>query len=164
MYSVQGVAVDQGNWKEMPSLWGSPASCWWEKLTDTSPSPDIRARSFTLSDNGPKMGIFIRGKACPKCGGIERHRIKRSFWMRFLPGSKYYLCEHCEVKFFSVLDLVSSTGLLARLPSPDIRACSHSPSSLLTLLLTNTLKWYFSLQSRHLVANCHQQSLSCTWL
>jgi hypothetical protein len=53
------------------------------------------------------MGIFIRGKACPKCGGIDRHRIRRSFWMRFLPGSKYYLCEHCEAKFFSVLELVS---------------------------------------------------------
>jgi hypothetical protein len=67
----------------------------------------ISRLQFTLSANGMKMGIFIRGKACPKCGGIERHRIRRSFWMRFLPGSRYYLCEHCEVKFFSVLDLVS---------------------------------------------------------
>ena len=53
------------------------------------------------------MGIFIRGKACPKCGGIDRHRIRRSFWMRFLPGSKYYLCEHCEAKCFSLLELIS---------------------------------------------------------
>ena len=37
MYSVQGDAVDQADWKEMPSLWGSPASRWWEKLTNINP-------------------------------------------------------------------------------------------------------------------------------
>ncbi|MGB6928420.1 MAG: hypothetical protein WBH05_04290, partial [Syntrophobacteria bacterium] len=81
-------------------------------------------------------GIFIRGKACPKCGGSDRHRIRRSIWMRFLPGSRYYLCEHCEVEFFSVLDLVSINwpfgklflGLLANFCDPRFPSGNYSVS------------------------------------
>ncbi len=56
---------------------------------------------------GAEMAIVVRGKACPRCKSIQRHRIRRSLWMRLLPGSKYYLCEHCDVKFFSLYSLFS---------------------------------------------------------
>jgi hypothetical protein len=53
------------------------------------------------------MAILIRGKLCLKCRNMALHPIRRSFWMRLLPGSRYYLCETCEVKFLSVLELFS---------------------------------------------------------
>ncbi|MGD8775853.1 MAG: hypothetical protein PVF76_01700 [Syntrophobacterales bacterium] len=53
------------------------------------------------------MAILISGKTCPKCKGMDRQRIRRSFWMRFLPGSKYYICEHCNAKFLSIFELYS---------------------------------------------------------
>jgi hypothetical protein len=53
------------------------------------------------------MTIFVRGKSCPQCRNIARHRIRRSFWMRLLPGSRHYLCENCEAKFMSVFKVFS---------------------------------------------------------
>jgi hypothetical protein len=63
MYSVQGDAVDQANWKAMPSLWESPASGWWKKLTDTSPSQDS---SFTLFRKWPKDGNIYSWQSLPQ--------------------------------------------------------------------------------------------------
>jgi hypothetical protein len=36
--------------------------------------------------------------AC-NCGQSFWERVRRKFWMRLLPGSKYYRCKHCEKKF-----------------------------------------------------------------
>ena len=53
------------------------------------------------------MGILIKGKACPKCKDSHRHRIRRSTWMRIIPGNKYYQCEHCDGKFFTIRESFS---------------------------------------------------------
>ena len=48
---------------------------------------DIRAQSKTDT---------IR---CPNCKSRDRNRISRSWWMRLLPGSRYYQCYRCYQQF-----------------------------------------------------------------
>ena len=58
--------------------------------------------------------------------------------MRLLPGSRYYLCENCEVKFLSVLDLFSTHwpfGSVARKAEHYLVHSSFSTFLYLALLL-----------------------------
>ena len=78
------------------------------------PSSDWFRREYSFAFNLERpleedimMAIFSRGKSCPQCRNIARHRIRRSFWMRLLPGSRHYLCENCEGKFLSVFNAFS---------------------------------------------------------
>ena len=57
--------------------------------------------------NGAEMSVLVINKKCPKCESVERYRIRRSLWMRLIPKSKYYLCEHCDGKFIAVNDSFS---------------------------------------------------------
>ena len=57
--------------------------------------------------NGKEMSILLTAKRCPKCESLERYRIRRSLWMRLIPKTKYYLCEHCDGKFISISDSLS---------------------------------------------------------
>ena len=36
---------------------------------------------------------------CPKCQSRNRTRIARSWWMRLLPGSRYYQCYSCYQRY-----------------------------------------------------------------
>ena len=54
-----------------------------------------------------EMAIIIKGKACPKCQDTYRSRLRRSFWMRIIPATKYYECEHCHSKFVAVRESLS---------------------------------------------------------
>jgi hypothetical protein len=35
------------------------------------------------------------GHQCPLCCQLFRYRIPRRFFMRFIPGSRHYLCDYC---------------------------------------------------------------------
>ena len=54
-----------------------------------------------------EMGILIKGKACPKCKDGHRFRVKRSTWMRIIPGTKCYKCVDCDSKYLSVRESFS---------------------------------------------------------
>ena len=89
----------------------------WEYSFVAKPAPRVEALSGTEYD-----AVF--GCAfCPAAGTISVSTVRWSF----------FLC------------LISSRliGHLARLPSLEIRAHFHLPSSFLYPLLTSTLKWYF---------------------
>ena len=47
------------------------------------------------------MTTLSFGRKCPYCGQTSYHRIQRTWWMRFLPGSKLYHCIFCYTKFVS---------------------------------------------------------------
>ena len=53
------------------------------------------------------MGILIKGKACPKCKDGNRFRVRRSTWMRMIPGTKFYKCVDCDSKYLSVRESFS---------------------------------------------------------
>jgi len=37
-------------------------------------------------------------KVCPGCGGDDLSRIHRKFWMRWLKGSRLFVCRHCRTR------------------------------------------------------------------
>ena len=39
---------------------------------------------------------------CPLCGKGFIERRRRKFWMRLVPGSKYYLCDWCPARYLTV--------------------------------------------------------------
>ena len=41
---------------------------------------------------------------CPNCKHVKRIRIKRRFWMRLIPWTKYYHCGWCGSSYFSIFD------------------------------------------------------------
>lgn len=41
---------------------------------------------------------------CPECTFETFMRIRRKWWMRLLPTSKLYCCEHCSKNIFVLLD------------------------------------------------------------
>ena len=41
-------------------------------------------------------------KKCPKCRDIWYDRIYRKYWMRLIPGTKYYYCSRCRSKFMII--------------------------------------------------------------
>ena len=47
------------------------------------------------------MTTISFGRKCPACGQTAYHRIQRTWWMRFVPGSKLYHCIFCYTKFIS---------------------------------------------------------------
>ncbi len=36
---------------------------------------------------------------CPRCENVRHERIYRKWWMRFIPGTKYYRCNRCGSKY-----------------------------------------------------------------
>jgi len=42
-------------------------------------------------------------KKCPKCTDFKHERISRKWWMRLIPGTKYYRCDKCRSKFVIIL-------------------------------------------------------------
>ena len=42
-------------------------------------------------------------KQCPKCTDVKHERINRKWWMRLIPGTKYYRCDRCRSKFVIIL-------------------------------------------------------------
>ena len=51
-----------------------------------------------------KMTKFTFGKKCPYCKDKAKIRITRRFWMRLIPWAKYYQCNWCACRFFSILN------------------------------------------------------------
>jgi hypothetical protein len=39
---------------------------------------------------------------CPYCLTESRYRIERKWWMRLIPGTRYYQCRQCNCKYFVV--------------------------------------------------------------
>ncbi len=39
---------------------------------------------------------------CPICADIRHERLHRNWWMRFIPGTKYYSCNRCRSKFMII--------------------------------------------------------------
>jgi len=48
-------------------------------------------------DDYPDIKDFQR--KCPKCQDVWYQRIYRKWWMRLMPGTKYYRCNRCRSKF-----------------------------------------------------------------
>lgn len=42
------------------------------------------------------MVRISRKKTCPTCGVTDFTRKPRSFWMRWVAGSRLYQCRHCR--------------------------------------------------------------------
>ncbi len=72
-----------------------------------SPQKRSQPQKNWCMPNGAAMSILVINKKCPQCESIERYRLRRSLWMRLIPKSKYYLCDHCDGKFISVDDSFS---------------------------------------------------------
>lgn len=53
------------------------------------------------------MSKLAFGPKCPYCRDIAKKRITRSFWMRLLPLTKYYQCNWCGCRFFSILNAIA---------------------------------------------------------
>ena len=72
-----------------------------------SPQQRSQPRKNWWLPDGAAMSILVINKKCPQCESIERYRIKRSIWMRLIPKSRYYMCDHCDGRFISVDDSFS---------------------------------------------------------
>jgi hypothetical protein len=72
-----------------------------------SPQQRSQPRKNWWLPDGAAMSILVINKKCPQCESIERYRIKRSLWMRLIPKSRYYMCDHCDGRFISVDDSFS---------------------------------------------------------
>jgi hypothetical protein len=44
------------------------------------------------------------GPKCPYCKYNKKTRIKRRFWMKLIPMTKYYHCCWCGCSFFTFLN------------------------------------------------------------
>ncbi len=53
-----------------------------------------------------KMKINLK-KVCPCCKSNEYDRVKRKWWMRWIPRIKYYQCRRCYAHFISFFDISS---------------------------------------------------------
>lgn len=51
-------------------------------------------------DDYPEIKEFQ--KTCPKCQDVWNERIYRKWWMRLIPGTKYYRCNRCRSKFMII--------------------------------------------------------------
>ena len=120
-----------------------------------SPQKRSQPRKNWCLPNGAAMSILVINKKCPQCESIERYRIKRSIWMRLIPKSRYYLCEHCDGKFISVNDSFSvywPFGKAAWVALPPIHA-AHLPEQ---------NGWFSLLTKPHFLAGCWKtQYLVC---
>ena len=38
-------------------------------------------------------------KACPKCKSESNHRMKRSAFIKLIPGTKTYACDKCNAEY-----------------------------------------------------------------
>ena len=38
-------------------------------------------------------------KACPKCKSESRHRMKRKGLVKYIPGTKSYACDNCNIHY-----------------------------------------------------------------
>jgi hypothetical protein len=47
------------------------------------------------------------GPKCPYCKDMAKITIKRRFWMRIVPGTKYYHCSWCGGSFFTILTAIA---------------------------------------------------------
>jgi len=41
-------------------------------------------------------------RKCPRCQDFKHERIHRKWWMRLIPGTKYYSCNRCRSKFMII--------------------------------------------------------------
>ena len=156
MPPLHGQTNDYIHWEAVPSLRQTSAQV---KVIGNRGSVPLHLTLNRPREEDTMMAILVRGKSCPRCRNIERHRLRRSFWMRLLPGSRYYLCENCEVKFVSLFDLFSlhwPFGSVAwdAQPHPD-----HQPSPPMSFSNGNppTLPWIY----RHCFAGCFVFHLLC---
>jgi ribosomal protein L37AE/L43A len=44
---------------------------------------------------------------CPVCRNRTVERIRRQWWMRLFPYSRYYFCSHCDTSFWNVFQVLS---------------------------------------------------------
>ena len=54
-----------------------------------------------------KMAKFTFGVKCPYCKDTEKIRITRRLWMRLIPWAKYFQCNWCACRFFSILNVIT---------------------------------------------------------
>ena len=47
--------------------------------------------------------MIIQGYKCTKCGGESFHRLKRLWWMHFIPQSRLMRCKTCDHEFLSTI-------------------------------------------------------------
>ena len=70
----------------------------------------VGCRFTEVSDAGQrrsKPAIITSGKACPECKSMAGYRIRRRFWMRLVPRSKFYHCEDCGCNYVTVFKRLS---------------------------------------------------------
>ena len=60
------------------------------------------------------------GHQCPVCFQLFRYRIPRKFFMRFIPGSRHYLCDYCGCTSLCLFKRASIR--IGRLPIRKIKA------------------------------------------
>jgi len=66
------------------------------------------------------MKRFSLSHQCPLCLNTFRYRIRRRLFMRFIPGSRHYLCDYCGYASLSFFRKVSIR--LGPLPIRKIKA------------------------------------------
>jgi len=59
------------------------------------------------SQRACKLTRFAFGPKWPYCKDKLKIRIPRKFWMRLIPWTKYYHCNWCGCKYFSILNGVA---------------------------------------------------------
>jgi hypothetical protein len=88
--------------------------------------------SDLVLDNVPRIRSNVMRRysfrnQCPLCSLRFRFRIRRKFYMRLIPGSRHYLCDHCGYTAISFFKKVSIR--LFRLQVKKIRAIVDSYSA-----------------------------------
>jgi hypothetical protein len=76
------------------------------------------------------------GNQCPLCNLRFRYRIRRKFYMRFIPMSRYYLCDYCGYTSISFFKKISIRLFLLQVKK--IRAIVDSYSSNTQVVIKET--------------------------
>ena len=45
--------------------------------------------------------MYFRSR-CPQCSQSQKTRVQRDWWMRMIPGSRLYECDHCGTRYLTV--------------------------------------------------------------
>jgi len=64
---------------------------------------------------------FSRGKQCPVCKSLIKKRVRRKFWMRLIPWSKYYVCGACSCKYIYIAESISYTIAFPALENSSLK-------------------------------------------
>ncbi len=70
--------------------------------------PAVNEANANLS--GPIFAMIRSERNCPRCGQGSPARLRRKFWMRFFPASRYYKCNRCSLKFLTTCILTLRFG------------------------------------------------------